>query len=354
MRGRRLAWALGVAVSVLVAGAIASAFVRLPYYALAPGTVRAASPLVAVDGTDVFPAEGEVNFTTVSIRGRLTVWGLLVGWVDPAIDIVPEREILGDRTAQENRQVNLQLMDVSKQVATLVALEELGYRVDLLGTGAVAVSVQEGSAADGLLDPGDTVIAVDGTSIETADDLVQAIMGRAPGDEVRLVVERHDGGGIDEVDVVLGAREEEPDRALLGVVPQTRDPEFIFPFPVQIDTGSVGGPSAGLAFTLALIDLLTPGELTGGAEVAVTGTIDPAGNVGSIGGVAQKAAAVRRAGIDLFIVPSSLPADEIADARRLAGDDLRIVPVDDLDGALAALAEVGGNGLALARPGEAA
>lgn len=350
-RGRRLAWALGGLFAVLVAAAVGSLFVRLPYYALAPGSVRDTGPLISVDGNETFPPDGQVEFTTVSVRGRLTVWGALAGWLDPAVSVVPEDQVLSDRSPEENRQINLQLMDTSKQTATLVALRELGYPVELLGSGAIIVQVQEGEPADGVLEVGDTVVAVEGEPVELATELVDAISSRRPGDEVTLTVEPHGRSVPEERTVELGARPDDPDAAFLGVVPQTRDPDFVFPFPVDIDTGSVGGPSAGLAFTLGLLDVLTPGELTGGERVAVTGSIDASGAIGPIGGVEQKAAAVRREGIELFLVPAALPEAELEAARRQGGDEVDIVPVATLDEALQALDRLGGNALALGSPG---
>jgi len=116
-----------------------------------------------------------------------------------------------------------------------------------------------------------------------------------------------------------------------------------FGFEVDFDTGNVGGPSAGLAFSLALLDQLTEGELTGGAKVAVTGTIDARGSVGAVGGVPQKAAAVRDLQADVFIVPLSLGEDELERVRAIAGDSLVIVAVATLDEALEVLAGLGGN-----------
>jgi len=125
-------------------------------------------------------------------------------------------------------------------------------------------------------------------------------------------------------------------------VVQPRNVSYDFPVDVEIDTGDVGGPSAGLAFTLGILDDLTPGELTGGEAVAVTGTISPDGTVGPVGGTGQKAAAVRNAGIDTFLVPTA----DYEDAEARAGD-VHVVPVDNVDEALAALADLGGNGLDL-------
>jgi PDZ domain-containing protein len=139
-------------------------------------------------------------------------------------------------------------------------------------------------------------------------------------------------------------------RTILGFTPfdnATAD----LPFEVDIDSGGIGGPSAGLAFTLTVIDELTPGELTGGNEVAVTGEIEIDGRVGAIGGLVSKTSAVKQRGAKIFIVPSAQGPENIAAARAVAGDDLTIVPVDNLEQALAALAEFGGNGLDLGTPG---
>ena len=116
---------------------------------------------------------------------------------------------------------------------------------------------------------------------------------------------------------------------------------------MELDSEDIGGPSAGLAFTLQVLDTLTPGELTGGHRVAATGTIDLGGRVGLVGGVRQKTLSVKDAGIDLFLVPSG----ELEEARAVAGDDMRVEPVDTLDDALAVLATVGGNGASLDRSG---
>ena len=182
-------------------------------------------------------------------------------------------------------------------------------------------------------------------SVELSDDLAAAVRDRSPGAAVTLSVE--DGEGTErDVSVTLAASEQDEDQAFLGVQMETRDLAFELPFAIEIESGSVGGPSAGLAFALAVLDILTPGELTGGEPVAVTGTINAAGQVGPVGGTAQKAVAVRRAGIEVFLVPSS----EYEQARAAVGDDIRVEPIDDLDQALAVLAELGGNALALEAP----
>ena len=339
---RRLRTYLAVVGVLLVTGFVVSAtVVPLPYYAFRPGAVRETESLISVGGdTEVFPAEGSISYTTVSLR-QATLFGLIQGWLDDDVDIHPEEDVLGDRDADENRTFNLALMDDSKNVAAQVALEELGYDVPVTCDGQQVVDVSKGSAADGVLTPGDTIVAVDGEAITAPDDLQRMMDGKKPGDSVRLSVEKP-GDAATDVDVTLTPAPDDPARGVVGVVVQPRNVSYDFPVDVEIDTGDVGGPSAGLAFTLGILDDLTPGELTGGEAVAVTGTISPDGTVGPVGGTGQKAAAVRNAGIDTFLVPTA----DYEDAEARAGD-VHVVPIDNVDEALAALADLGGNGLDL-------
>lgn len=314
--------------------------VEIGYFEFRPGSARPVAHLVAVEGVETHPPAGDIAFTTVSLR-QSTLASYVFSWFDDDVQVVEQRQILGDRTPGENRQFNLQLMDTSKQDAIRVALLELGYEVPVSISGVVVVQIAEGSAADGVLDVGDTIVSIDGRELVSAGDVTEIMDGKRPGDVVTLAVEPPDRSTVRTVPVTLGAAEDDPDQGLIGVSLQPRDPDYEYPFPVDIQSGDVGGPSAGLAFSLALIDVLTPGELTGGSRVAVTGTIDAAGNVGPVGGAVQKTAVVRTEGYDVFLVPSS----EYGAVVERAGDDLRVIPVDTLGEALDALASLGGSGL---------
>ena len=180
------------------------------------------------------------------------------------------------------------------------------------------------------------MVSADGRPIQLSSDLVAVISERRPGDVVTLGLQRSEHE-TEDVQLELVARPDDPERAMLGVSLETFRLRYEFPFEVTIDSGTVGGPSAGLAFTLGVIDVLTPGSLTGGLQVATTGTMDSSGNVGAVGGVQQKTVAVRRAGASLFLVPSS----EVDEARKYAGD-MRVEVVDTLDDALRVLTSVGG------------
>ncbi|HKY68718.1 MAG TPA: S16 family serine protease, partial [Acidimicrobiales bacterium] len=343
-RRRRGRIVLAVGALLLVAFLIGAAFVPLPYYLFKPGSVRDTEPLITVEGAEVFPSDGSIGYTTVSLR-QATLLGLAQGWLDDDIDVYDRDEVLGDRDVDENREVNLQMMSDSKQVATQVALERLGYDVEVT-VGQLVVEVVPASPADGVLEPGDVITAIDDEPFDDAEDLSRALADDAPGGEITATVESPHAGqgsggdtGARDVEVALAPSPDDPGRGVMGVRVQPIVLDYEFPFDVTIDTGDVGGPSAGLAFTLALIDDLTPGDLTGGDDVAVTGTISGDGTVGPVGGTGQKAAAVREAGIHLFLVPS---ADYQA-AVEHAGDDLEVVAVDSVDEALDALGDNGGD-----------
>ena len=333
-------WLLG-GFLVLLAGAILAAFtVHIPYYEFRPGSVRPTASSVVVEEVEAYPPGSDIAFTTVTLR-RSTVASYVTAWFDDDVEVVDETVILGDRTPSENRQFNLQMMDTSKQEAIRVALLALGYDVRVDIDGVVVVQLVPGSAADGQLSVGDTILSIDGRELTEAADVTEIMDGRAPGDAVTLVVQPPDRSETRTVELQLGAAEDEPDRGIIGVLLQPRDPQYQYPFPIDIDSGDVGGPSAGLAFALGVVDVLTPGELTGGQQVAVTGTIDGLGNVGPVGGVEQKTAAAIDAGYDVFLVPSS----EHEEAAERAGDDLQVIPVDTLEQALEALESLGGSGL---------
>jgi Lon-like protease len=339
---------LSALVGLVLVGIVASLTVYLPYYAYTPGAATDTEGVIKIDGAQSYPSDGEIDYTTVRIQ-HLTPWRAFMAWRDPAIDVVSEASYLGNFSPSENKAFNLQLMGDSKQAAVYVALKKLGYDVPVTGGGAVVQQVSPDVPAASVLKPGDVIVAVDGTPVHLDSDLGPILEPHKPGDEVSLTIERPSGTGDPNAapnyetitqSVKLAARDD--GTALIGIAPGTRaDAKFDFPVNVDIDSGSVGGPSAGLAFTLGVIDALTPGELTGGQKVATTGTISLDGSVGAVGGVKQKTVTVERAGAKVFLVPAS-EADE---AREAAGNsDLKIVPVEDVDDALAALAQMGGNG----------
>lgn len=333
---RKARWLTAISLSALIVLVALGVSVRLPSYTISPGTSRATQPLIMVEGASTYDNRGAVDFLTVSLR-QSTPLEVFAAWLNPSIDVKSEREIRGDQTPSENQKLNLQMMSESKDAAQYVALSRLGYDIAVNGTGAVVVTVQEGSPAFGVLQPGDVVTKVNDIAVELSSDLVRAISTNAPGAVATLEVTPGDGGPAGPVEVTLAARPDDAARAYLGVSTFTKDLSFDYPIEVGIDSGRVGGPSAGLAFTLGILDVLNPESISGGRKIATTGTMSLDGSVGPVGGVHQKVIAARRAGVELMLVPSS----EVDEARRYGGG-MRIEPVDTIDDALAVLATIGG------------
>jgi len=279
-----------------------------------------------------------VLLTTISLQQVHPVQAL-VGWLRTDVDVVPEEQILPPETSdQEYRQLNFQVMDESKQNAIVVALRLLGNDVKEKGEGAVVERVLPQFPAEGRLQQGDVIKAIDGKPVALVTEATDMIRSHKAGDSITLDVVQPDGTQPRQVQITLAADPQQANRPVLGVLLRTFKRDFDLPVDVKIDSANIGGPSAGLAFTLGVIDALSEGELTGGRKVAVTGTIELDGTVGDVGGVAQKTSAVRSAGADVFIVP----AGEFETAKARAGKKLLVIKVSTVQEALAALASLGG------------
>ncbi len=334
---------LAVILLTMAVGIAGGFLFRTDYVAFVPGASRDTEPFITVRGITDYPSDGELHLTTVRVRDRVSLWGYLWYQFDSDAELVQRDQVFGDRTAEENREINLERMASSKDLATAVALERLGYDA-VVPDGVFVLETVDGTPADELLERGDVIVSVSGVEVVAPTQLVEAIGGRTPGDFITIGVERASTGVVEEIPVTLVAREDDPSRAFLGVGTSERvDLDLDVGFEVTLGSENIGGPSAGLAFTLAVLDQLTPGELTGGERVAVTGTIQVDGSVGSVGGVEQKAAAVREKGIKVFLVPTALEEPMIERVRDAAGDEVTVIPVGDLDDALVALDGLGGD-----------
>jgi PDZ domain-containing protein len=332
-------WLAAVAAALLVSTLVGAAVLPVPYVALRPGSARPVTEQVLVEGAPSYTPAESIAYTTVNVGGT-TLLEAFVGWLDDEVDVVPEERVRGNRSAAENRRYNAQLMDTSKLVAIAVALEHLGHDVDIRTSGTVVRQIIEGSPAEGVLEVDDVIVAVDGQPVDRPDVIGALLQGGGPGAAHVLTVERPAGSSSRvEVSLATIAAPDDEQRAVIGIAPEDRITGFDFPVDVTIDSGTVGGPSAGLAFTLAVLDVLTPGELTGGHRVAVTGTMSLDGTVGPVGGAAQKAITVRDAGYEVFLVPT----DELKEVEATVGGDLRVIAVDTLAEALDALGSLGGN-----------
>lgn len=316
--------------------------------AFRPGKATTTVDRVDADGVELFEPEGSILLTTVSIDSDLTVVEWIESSLSDSIELRSRWSVFGVRTPSEQRSHNLQLMENSKDGAVIVALEHLGVNaVDVTGV-AFGATVADGPV-DGLMQRGEVIVAIDAEPVTTVASLLELLSTRPPGTAILVTVEHAETLERRDVEVTLAVHPDSGgDQGFLGVSRiQERIERRSLPFNIEIASGSVGGPSAGLAFTLTVLDLLTPGELTGGRRVAVTGSILLDGSVGNVGGVVQKAFAARSAGAELFIVP-----EDMAEDARVGAGDMPVVGVASLDEALAALASYGGqvNDLALPDP----
>jgi len=351
-RQRNMWWALPLLTIVwLVTGAlITSSLVKINYWEVAPGSAEEVASRFSFDKNALsqvtrYETSAPILFVT-AYGSKLSALDALVGVLDPDVDVLNREEKFGTITPSEQRRLGFQAMASAKQIAEYVALNRLGYDVSiaygkLIIERLVCEDAPRPLSACLQLNPGDTITAFDGIDIPTLSDLMPIIADYSPGDVVEVTITPHKTTDSVTKKIELMVSPDDPNRTIIGVWPaDTRTVDL--PFEVDIDTDSIGGPSAGLSFTLALLDELTAGELTGGVKVAATGTIDGDESIGAIGALRQKTVAVKASGATVFLVPSAQTAEELSAARRVAGSKLRIVPVANLTEALKVLEELGG------------
>ncbi len=216
-------------------------------------------------------------------------------------------------------------MTDSQQVATAVAARSIGAKVT---ERTVVSSVPEDSPAKGSLQGGDQITSIDGTPVSDGDDIRAAVQRHTAGDTLRMTVLR--SGRT--VEVATRVRES-GGRPVIGIL---LGRTYSVPFDVKVDVGRVGGPSAGLMLSLGIRDVLTPGDLTGGKDIAGTGTMSPDGAVGPIGGIAQKVVGARADGADWFLAP----ADNCKDLAGRVPDGLSVVKVTTFEDALSSVEKI--------------
>jgi PDZ domain-containing protein len=300
--------------------------VELPLFVESPGSARSVLPLIDVDGTETFGSRGELLLTTVSL-GRANVYDAVAAWVDEDVALLQERDILAPgQTDREYEQQSVSQMDQSKIAASAVVLESLTDYPEEHRPGVIVQDVVPGTPAAGLLFPGDLITSIDGDQVGGVAELRRRIDDAGTTDDLHLRVRPIEGGDPRRVEV-RPALIEGQDGPVIGIVSVAN-----FPFDVAISSDDIGGPSAGMMWALGLTDVLTPEDLTGGRDIAGTGTVDLEGRVGPIGGVRLKIIAAEEAGAEVFLVPRS----NMAEARG-AGEDIDLVPVATVDQAVAAL-----------------
>ncbi|GGS64721.1 hypothetical protein GCM10010156_24540 [Planobispora rosea] len=317
---------------------VAGTVLPVPYVVLSPGPTEntigdvEGKPVISITGRQTYPTDGKLSLVTVAYQGgpgtRIDLFTALRGWVDPAIAVVPEETIFPPTTtAEQVEERNTQEMTNSQDDATAAALTEL--KIDYTALVVVA-GTEKGFPAHGKFTQGDEIVSVDGVPVTDRRMIASTVQKHKVGEQVTFVVKR---GGKDVTVTVPTVAAEEGGAPVVGITMGIR---YKFPFDVDISVGDVGGPSAGMMFSLGIMDKLTPGSMTGGKSIAGTGTITPDGVVGSIGGIQQKMVGAREAGATIFLTP----AENCAEALAAAPDGLTLVKVKTLHEAVQALGVV--------------
>jgi Lon-like protease len=326
---------------LLIAGLIlvsAGVTVPLPFFLEAPGILVQLGDRVKVQGPESQPLDGDYLLTTVYLAPGTTM-GLVSAWFDPNTKVFRAGDILTpgqDAMDFFNRQQTV--FNETAQQAAAVGLRAAGFDVgpeDLHGDGALIVQTVRGSAAAGLLLPGDVIVNVDGQPIETSYDLLDAVEAARPGDQVRLTFRR--AGRTLGIRLrpkpVPGIADQRP---ILGIESYTLNAWTNLPVPVKVDSGSIGGPSAGLMIALTVFDKVAPVDLADGRRIAGTGTVAfKNGKIGSIGGIRQKVFIAARQRIDVFLAPG----EQLAEAREglPPGSAMQVIGVHTFQEAVDAL-----------------
>ena len=360
IRTLRIALPLITVSWLMLLSIVVLASVRIQRWEIAPGEAMTVSSRIGFmptkEGDAVpqrFVADDGIRFVT-AFGGQLSILDSILGWLDPYVRVDTYTEHFGEQTPTSSRRLGFQAMTGAKQIAEYVAMSKLGLDAKLEeGPILVEQLICEGAPAENSacvnLQVGEQITHLDGVPTPTLSTLATEMKKHKVGDAVRLTVlpyvapNAEASGKSKKVTITLMASPDD-ERAIIGFIPaDTRVASL--PFDVNISTADIGGPSAGLAFTLALLDELTEGDLMGKGRVAATGTMDENQNVGAIGALEQKAVAAKGAGVTLFLVPAGQAPEEMKAARAAAGSGVRIVQVATLDAALKVLRDNGGSNL---------
>lgn len=309
-------------------------FMKLPYYVTMPGSAQKLTPLVHVEHGD--RDAGAFMLTTVRM-GRANVIAYLLAHIRPFYELHPVEEIKQEgESDKEYTMRQLELMEQSKEAAIVVAYRHAGKPVSYEPKGVYVMNVLPDMPAEGRLQAGDRLAAVDGRPLTTSEQIIDYIRKKKEGDRVRIAFVRE--GERREAELRLKPFPHHPNQIGLGVTLMT-DYDVRTDPPVDVDSERIGGPSAGLMFSLEIYNQLVDEDMTKGHNIAGTGTIDIHGQVGPIGGVSQKVVAADRAGAEVFFAPnehgdpSSNYREAVQTAKKI-GTNMKIVPVDTFEDAI--------------------
>lgn len=321
---------------------IASVLVPLPYFIEGPGSTENLKQFVTVDNKKD-ATSGAFYLTTVGVR-QATVFTVAKAKLSPFEDIISKQDLMGGSSNSEYSRIQQYYMDSSKNAAIEQALKlaNVPYKMDFKGV--YVLGIDKSSNFYGKISIGDTVVGVDGTSFKSSEEFMEYVKSQEIGQEVTIAFlqDGHEKKAIGEL-IKL------PTDKKAGIGISLTDHTEIKPsVPVKIDAGDIGGPSAGLMFTLEVYEQLTRQGIRKGHEIAGTGTINSEGIIGRIGGIDKKVVTASENGAEIFFAPDDEISDEIRKeepkiksnyqeakiAAKKIGTTMEIVPVKTVEEAL--------------------
>jgi len=318
-------------ITVVIAILVYSLGLYIPtgHYVAGPGELEDLGELIRVEGEE---RVGSSNFYMVTItQHSANAWELLYGLAHPHYDLQPAvRVIPPGMSREEYNRLMRSWMEDSQHLAQVIALRHAGHEVDIVSEGVEVVDLLPGSPAEGMLQPGDVIEKIDGQPVTLAEEVVKSVQQKQVEEMVELSIRRNDVLHRYEIETV--EHREEPGKAALLVYVRSKEWYPLLPVEVEIETGPVLGPSAGLMFVLEILDRVVPEDLAAGRKVAGTGTITMDEQIGGIGGVRQKVITAEKAGAEYFLVPRENHSE-----AQDAAHTIEVVPVGTLEEVLAFL-----------------
>ena len=308
-------------------------FAKSDYYFMSPGPPYQWN--IEIENVETYEYDGNLYQLTVR-RDEANYFVYAWARLNSQIDLYPREVILPDGvTPQELSEISIQNMVTSENVAIAVALDSLDYEIESEGDGVLVVGLLDDSPVKDKLIKNDLIISINNELVRSASEFISMLRMYEIGDIVNIGLIRNEQELTIETKLIEHVEyENEP---MVGFLASTPNQQFIFPFEVDIQTGNVGGPSAGMMMALNVYNLLTEDDITNGKKIAGTGTIEIDGSIGPVGGVKQKVIAAKRANASLILVPSA----NYEEASVFEDDNTEIVAVDSFDNALNVIFDFG-------------
>jgi len=329
---------------VIAAIAVLGFVYPLPYYIMQPGGAYELSQFVEVENAKL-DSEGTMSLMTVSMS-KATPFTYAGAKLSSRKELLPETQVRSPHESEDEYNLRqLKLMTDSQFNAKYVGFKKANKEYEIQYNGVYVVYVLEDGASDGILKPGDEVIGIDGKKIIRQTELIDYLAGKKSGEKVKLTIIRDEKEQTKSVTL----KEIPGTKGKVGIGITFTENKSITTNPnVKIEADEIGGPSAGLMFTLEIIDQLTEGDLTKGYNVAGTGEMLESGEVGRIGGIDKKIIAADDGGIEIFFAPDDTITDEVkklnpgiktnyevaVETAKKIDTKMKIVPVKTVDDAL--------------------